>query len=392
MNYMIKRLLFNLITMRYLKWKLGVFVLLLYSCNAPNIEVVDFPYKLDSIAIDAPYLSAYANGFIQADDDLIFYGYNHWQHTIEKINITKRRLDGFIELEKEGPKGIQWFGKFMIYQDQLVATNYHEYVSTDLHLSNISRFRCDVIEAKNCMYAEDGQLFSNGTEGVHAANYRWLDCSESGKTIYAPVYPTGKTKASLNYKLPIGYKLNLADGEFQLLNVTYPKDLQEQSIEYLGLSRAQFVELEADRLLYNFPYCSKIFIYDAVTGETQEYKGTHLDEPVYVDPLRGAKNDVPVRERMEYEMKSQRFGRVFYHAALDCYSRIEYEKENDDLFHQRYNLDILDKDLKVIKRYKLPFQFAECYPYDKGLFFNIRNAENDDTQFYFVQSDFSQLL
>lgn len=64
MNYMIKRLLFNLITMRYLKWKLGVFVLLLYSCNAPNIEVVDFPYKLDSITIDAPYLSAYANGFI----------------------------------------------------------------------------------------------------------------------------------------------------------------------------------------------------------------------------------------------------------------------------------------------------------------------------------------
>lgn len=368
------------------------FLLAFSSCNTAKVEVMDLPYKLDSIAIDAPYLSAYTNGFIQADADLIFYGHNHWQHSIEKINITKRKQEGSIKLEKEGPKGIQWFGKFMIYQDQLVATNYHEYVSTDINLSNISRFRCDIIEAKNCMYAEDGQLFSNGTEGVHAANYSWLYSSRDGKAIYVPVYPVGKTKASLKYRLPIGYKLSVVDGTIKLLNITYPKDLQEQSVEYLGLSRAQFVELEADRLLYNFPYCSKIFIYDAVTGETQEYKGTHLDEPVYVDPLRGAKNDVPVRERMEYEMKSQRFGRVFYHPVWDCYSRIEYEKENDDLFHQRYNLDILDKDLKVIKRYKLPFQFAECYPYDKGLFFNIRNAENDDTQFYFVQSDFSQLL
>ena len=65
------------------------FLLAFSSCNTAKVEVMDLPYKLDSIAIDAPYLSAYTNGFIAINNGLIFYGHNHWQHTIEKINITR---------------------------------------------------------------------------------------------------------------------------------------------------------------------------------------------------------------------------------------------------------------------------------------------------------------
>ena len=139
--------------------------------------------------------------------------------------------------------------------------------------------------------------------------------------------------------------------------------------------------LNADRIIYNFPYSSNVYQYDR---QTQETLVMDMPSQTIANELDMKEFEISnAAEKGKKELTSSRFDWVHYSAEADKYYRVHhagYEDFNDkeaSRMRKAY-LMVYDEKNQTTKEYLLPSQFSAIYfIHDDVLYFDF-DGTNDE--------------
>ena len=132
-----------------------------------------------------------------------------------------------------------------------------------------------------------------------------------------------------------------------------------------------------DKIIYNFPYSSKVYLYDRQTQETLV-----MDMPSQTVPNELDMKEFDLSSWAETglkEMATSRFSWVYYSAEADKYYRVHYSEDEEENRKRKTYLMVYDEKKRTTKEYLLPTEFSEIYfIHDDVLYFDFDGT--NDTQ------------
>ncbi|SFF09164.1 DUF4221 family protein [Thermoflexibacter ruber] len=227
-------------------------------------------YDSIAISIDSSYLRFYnPHSFLKIKDTLLYYGYNHHNHSIDLFSLSNISIIKKINLDKEGPNGVaEAHSLFVSSPDSLFISNENE--STLYLVSGKGK-----VLKKWALWKILPQKFYEKNRYSATLEYP-LIYDKHQNTVYIrlfdyeygsknPDYQKGFQKAILG-------KLNLSNSQFTILPVFYPEDIQKNYKGYLQHMMCIFPLLDEEnrlqKLFFTFAASPNISYYDV---QKQQY-------------------------------------------------------------------------------------------------------------------------
>ena len=348
------------------------------SCVNREKEVLELTlvYQTDSIKIDVPYLSDYQKSSLSCrNDQILFYGYNRFLHSIDVLNLSSLSEVCSYELEKEGPRGVLNVMCFKEYQDKFIIQTMRDFLVYDPESGILKKYgNTDLL---NNTYTT--QVF-----GVSAGNYMYFECADD--QLYFNARPRSYLNDSTFYLKPTAIQLDINTGEVSLMDIPYPVELRDGLDFYASMADIQITRIK-NKLVYNFPYSSKIYVYDLESGSRKEYIG-EVGMSKKAPACGLAKNEKNAWQHMIYDMCALRYSPIYYHSSISKYSRIRYHKRESMKEQREYDIELFDKDFNLIAKYNIPFRFTSYNKTDDGLIFVVYTLATADEWFKFANVKF----
>lgn len=357
---------------------------LLNSCSNTQQKVVfkeKFEYDTLVIPIDYPYLSFYHTTALYEDGQKLYWGgYNHLTHSVDIFNLTERCTVESIELEPEGPNAIfkNKVNSFLFNDSLLVFRGYE-----------------GVIKIMN---RKDRNICGKVTPFTPEENYRLtyrgvlpgqfcggLNMRLCGNTMVTTVYPKGEP----TIEDVLAISVHLINGNVEHLPVSYPKEMEGDLLEY-GSMTYPYLTMSSDRIVYNFPYSSHVYVYnsDSKITEMLSMESSRTENLANRKPKINVKN---IEGNLDYESMSLRFSETYYDEESDTYVRVHH-KEKSDFFEKNVSFLMIYKNgTGETFEYLLPSTFSTRYYVHGGrVYFLLNNS--DDYELYFAVVDIDSLF
>ena len=342
----------------------------------------NWEYDSISIELDYPYLGFYygSSSIYVKNNDVFWAGYNHLAHSVDVVNLTKQRVVESIALESEGPNAIPYskIGSF-VFNDSLII--FKDFSNTLKFYSRDQRSVC-----KKVKLFESDDNWSINYIGVLPGQFSNSYSMKMYDNIMAlPVY--SKTKPSMDDVLIAS--INIGNNEKKCLDIAYPEDMDDDLGHYGSLTYP-VITLSSDRVVYNFPYSSRIYSYMLESGDTESL----FMESGMTGNRSEAKANMEARDfrkHFDYEDMSLRFCETFYDKCSDSYIRVHHDKKESFDDDGKSYLMIYDCRTDTSIEYGLPSCFSTRYYVANGFIYFLLNNNQDD-YLHFASVDIKALL
>lgn len=346
---------------------LAAIIILLSSCNNGKTfnGAIDKGLRFDtmSIVINYPYLSSYTlhSSYVKLDT-LFWSGYNHMTHCIDIFDLTNKKVHKTIQLEKEGPNGIINFSNYVLADTFLVFADYQNKISIFSIPNKTVYKRITPIPDSKYRLCYNGLLSGTYNSSI---SMRLHDNS----LIY-PIYPIKEQNADDI----LAVNLELPTCQYSNLPFVYPDEMIEDFSQYGSLTYISLMNYR-DRIVYNFPYSSNIYIYDKISSQI---KTIPLDSKITKN--KSKKMTAPKRDYSEvfkYEDETLRFRETYYFDKGNKYVRVHHNDINEDPNIRETYLVTYDNTTLNMKEYKIPHSFSHIYFATNESLVFLLNSSND---------------
>lgn len=326
------------------------------------------------VPIDYPYLGFYyQTAHYKSGNTLYWAGYNHMLHSIEVFDLTNRSIVCSFELEPEGPNGVarNMISNFAMNDSLLVFNTYNIGMKVLSWRDGKMRNTITPFSAE-----ENYQLIFRGTlDGAYAGGFgmRW-----KGEDVVMPIFAKNRQKMDDALALSV----NLRTSETEKLPLTYPDGMKDDLGRYGSLTCPYFTVGE-DRIVYNFPYSSLIYVFMSETGEVQTFAMNSNATPNRAEPKDANIKKRDIRKNVEYESMTLRFGEVYYDKASDTYVRMHFSARNEMFSEQDLYLMVYRCRTGEATEYELPKDFSSRFFVADGCVY-VLLKNHDDTHLRFA--------
>jgi len=339
----------------------------LFSCSKKQIIETDKLSLYDSVSISIDYslLSLYVKLVPYCIDNSVYAtGYNFYEHSIDFIDLTGGN-NFILSLQREGPNGVLPVQDYCFVADKIVCKDESGILTLSMDGSVIKRLSIKEL-------VSPAEKYSVRPRGGSLSDYQYLN-SWNDK-VFVSLSPVMKDDF-----VHIGKIYDVSKHLLEFLPPCYPSEVVDFA-QYLGsLSIPDINMHSADKIVYNFPFSSQVYLYDVGTAETKilDVRSQMIDNELDFEEWKG----MDLVDKAQKEISLSRFGRVYYSSSLDKYYRIHYGKENvDGGMPRNIYLMVFDESGSSIKEYLLPKQFTSQYFFlHDTLFFACRS--NNDMSF-----------
>ena len=354
-------------------WMAFIMVISMMSCSSPEgqkrtVSAGVLEYDSLSIPIDYPYLGFYyQTAYYQEGKNLYWAGYNHMLHSIEVFDLTNRCTVQSFELEPEGPNGIlkNQMSKFSMNDSLFVFECFR------LGIKVLSRK--DGTLRKTIVPLSEEEDFQLNYRGGMDANYsggfgmRW-----NGECLVMPIFAKNGQKMDDAFALSV----NLRTSEIENLPLAYPDVIKDELGKYGSLT-CPFLTVGEDRIVYNFAYSSRVYVYGKETGEVEAFDMRSNATPNQSEPKDANIKQRNFKKNFEYERKTLRFGEVYYDKTSDTYVRMHHA-ERAEMFGEQNNYLIVRRcKTGETLEYELPKDFSTRYFVTNGhAYFLLKNKDD----------------
>lgn len=358
-------------------------LLLLNLCSCTQQKTVfkeTFGYDTLVIPIDFPYLSFYHNAALYEDGNSLYWGgYNHLMHSVDIFNLTERRVVESIELAPEGPNAIlkNQVNSFLFNDSLLFFRGYEGEIKI---MNRKDRNICGKVVP---FTPEENYRLTY--RGVLPGQFRsGSDMRLCGNMIVTNVYP----KVEPTMEDVLATSIHFSTGNVEHLAISYPEEMEGDLFKY-GSMTYPYLTMASDRVVYNFPYSSRVYVYNTDSG---------LTETLYLDSSRTGnqseqKPEISVRNvegNFEYESMSLRFCETYYDEKTDAYVRVHYKEKDGILDKDVSYLMVYKGDAEETFEYPVPSAFSTRYYVHEGHVYFLMNNSND-YELYFAVIDIDSL-
>ena len=351
---------------------------LLISCSETQQKTMfkeTFEYDTLSIAIDFPYLSFYHTTALYAKENTLYWGgYNHLMHSVDIFSLTDRCAVESIELEPEGPDAIlkNRVSSFLFNDSLLIFRGYER----DIKIMD----RKDRTICGKVVPFSPEENYGLVYKGVLAGQFvGGLNMRLCNNTVITPVYPEGESSMGD----VLATSICLSDRCVAHLPVSYPKEM-EKDLSKFGSLTYPYLTVSSEKVVYNFPYSSHVYVYDINSGKTETFSlesertGNRSEQKPQIDAR-------DIQRNFEYECAALRFGETYYDKDTDTYVRVHYKEKDMPLDKEVSFLMIYKSKTEEAFEYPLPSDFSTRYYVHGGnIYFQMRSSNDDKVYFAVV--------
>ena len=343
---------------------LALVLLCLQSACSENPKhlVLDLTdYDSIAVTIDYPILSSYSRlqPYIR-NGDMYVVGYNHFEHYYDFINLSGGEHFS-VEMQREGADGVLTPSDFVVLQDEIVCKNQEGVIVVGMDGKVKNR-----LSMQELVHPEN--VYSATTRTATLGNYNYWDAD--GSRVFIPFYP-------LVSGIPAGKIYDAEKHALEPLPFSYPDSIQ-RAIRSLGGLSTPFVNGDADRIVYNYPVSSEVYLYDWKTKET---KVIDMRSLTVSNELAISEFNIPDQKgRFTKELKSSRFNWVHYHAESGRYYRVHLASIESlkTMFDRKSYLMVYDEKKNETKEYLLPADFSNAYVVQDDVMYVAYKKNTDD--------------
>ena len=328
----------------------------------PKHQVLDLTdYDSIAVTIDYPILSSYSRlqPYIR-NGEMYVVGYNHFEHYYDFINLSGGKHFS-VELQREGADGVLTPSDFVVLQDEIVCKNQEGVIVVGMDGKVKHRLPMQELVHPENVYSATPRTATLG-------NYNYWDAD--GNRVFIPLYP-------LVSGVPAGKIYDAEKHTLEPLPFSYPDSIQ-QAIQSLGSLSAPSVNGDADRIVYNYPISSKVYLYDWKTKDT---KVIDMRSLTVSNELDISEFNIPDQKgRFTKEMLSSRFNWVHYHAESGRYYRVHLAsiESMKKMFDRKSYLMVYDEKKNETKEYLLPEDFSNVYVVQGDVMYVAYKKNTDD--------------
>ena len=344
------------------------FVLALASCSQEvKHQVLELKeYDSISIAINYPYLSNYPHLTpCVREGELYVVGYNYFEHYFDYVNLSGGKHFS-VEMQREGTDGVLTPSRYWVLENGIVCQTQTGVVALDMEGKVQHR-----VSEKELVDPDDIYLIR--PRGAAMGNYDYE--GSLGSQCFIPLSPLNKEA-----DVAIGKVYDTDTRTLELLPALYPEAVKAL-FQVNSLTMPRINALNADRIIYNFPYSSKVYQYDR---QTQETFVMDMSSRTIANELEMKEFEISnAAEKGKKEMTTSRFDWVHYSVEADKYYRVHHSGYEDfnDMGAKRMRktyLMVYDEKDHITKEYLLPSQFSGIYfIHDDVLYFDF-DGTNDE--------------
>ena len=355
--------------------------LLLFSCShsvdSRKVCTLD-SYDSISLNIDYPLLNSYTKLSACKFQNAPFAGgYNHLTHSFDFISLSGS--DNFsIALDKEGPDGVLPTSSFCFAPSCIVLEDASGIIVLSYEGKIIYRIPSSYM---------DSQKYSMKPTGVSMGGLTNLSVTESDVTI--PLFPVNVCSENIS-TYNIGMEYNLSENKLSPIPVNYPSQLISQIEGFQGLVFPG-ISGYPDRILYNFPCSSSIYVYDRQSGITDSISMSSVEIPAELSPLDANSRKNP-RKKFEFQGLSPRYCEPHYDPISGKYFRIHYGPKSDMFDKERsIGLIVMDGNSRSSREYRFPNNFSEQYFVMDGIVYIQYKNPSDESYIHFAKVEIKDL-
>lgn len=327
-----------------------------------------------SIGITAEQLQRYfdACSFIK-NEETYLAGYNRFYHTIDFYNLSKGKHIRTVELDAQGPDKVRRMHNFAVHNDTVIFLS----------------------KTKNCIYlvdAQSGELISDhmffndivmsqgyyiGKKGLSYVRSNNFTYSKKRKSVLFEIQAIDIKPSNFYENYFIGEYM-IEDSSFQIIKTPYPEFLQQEQKYYADLLQPLMLNFP-EKVVYNFPAFSKIFVYNRKTLKTK----THNVKSQYIPNKAPYKSFKLFRnssswDNGDYILGTPQFKNLWHNKKANHYYRLNQSGFNHDKRGNRPKmyLHILNKRFQVLDEIRIHLSQRQVFPGKKGLYYFPENRQN----------------
>jgi hypothetical protein len=347
----------------------------LFSCSrsADSGKVVTLDsYDSISVSIDYPLLNSYTKlSACEFQGAPFVGGYNHLTHSFDFISLSDS--DNFsVSLDQEGADGVLPATGFCFTPSCIVLEDQSGIEVVSYQGKVINRI------PRSSM---DTDKYSMKPTGVSMGGLVNLSATE--RKVAIPLFPVNVSSENCS-TYSIGMEYDLSDNKLSSIPIKYPSRIVSQIEGLQGLVFSG-VSVYADKILYNFPCSSYIYVYDREKNVTDSIHMASVDIPSELSPLDANARKNP-RKKFEFESLSSRYCEPHYDSTSGKYFRIHYGPKSDMFQKDRLvGMVVMDSDGRSKREYRFPNNFSEQYFVMGGTIYIQLKDSSDDNSIRFAR-------
>ena len=298
--------------------------------------------RVGNISVDVTddCIQVYENSFCRATTaniDGVDYmvAYSDPLHCIDLIALNGTPSFQQIKLEKQGPNGAAGISGIFYYDNTFVLKTGFGFCRVDKEGKIISKWLLSDYLGKSQGY---GQRFPEQFEVFNF--YRHLGFDEKEGLVAQPLYKYEKVDGQYPTRILI-----LSCKDWQLvdeIDLVYPEKLKQE--KWLGcLGEVQALP-HGDKVIYNFPASSDIYVYDRKTKTTQ----VHSIAPQYMEAY------LRCEDEQDSGLSHGYFMPIRYDYRHNSFWRVQQRKVERGIANRSFSVTQLTSDFEVVGEYDIP--------------------------------------
>ncbi|RUA33767.1 MAG: hypothetical protein DSY77_08595 [Bacteroidetes bacterium] len=338
-----------------------------------NVDTVKFK-------ISAEFLDYYAIYDI-LDEENLFVGYNHFNHSLQFIDLHSKETKQTIKLERDGPSRIKTLSELLLLEDKIYLKTVPEWITIDHNGKVLER-----VNYSNLAEDLNNEYIIGGGFTISYTIKRELSIDQ--KSVYMRLYPVNlEANTPEFYTAPLFCKLNFDTKSVEIDPFLPYPELFRSGINYGILDKPSIIELE-DRLVYSFPNHSTIYVYDLKDSSIS----ANMVKSKKIDSVVDINQNGTLRDVMKSSLLGDTYHPIIYDKFRDLYYRvIRVIDETKD--EKEYYLQIINNEFKVLEEIELPDDKVYQNRYEvtrEGLYFQLMSSRGNIFSYMLVDVQVEQ--
>jgi|GEM_PF-6267657 len=256
---------------------------------------------------------------IEKEEYLI--GYNRNGHQLELYNLSQNSPFGFITLKKAGPDGVPTVSNLYVHNlDSIFILSFHK-----LLLINQAGKILKSIRINNSNSSEvnginfDQLVFCGSTENMNSMYF-----DDQTNRLFIPTKSVRSASEEIHYQPSLFGYLDLNTLDYTPIDISYPEEFKDRVFP-LAKPNISFYK---ERVIYNFPFSSEIFVYDINKRSAQSFPAKSKLSKNLSESIAYSKRNKDMELLREIFTRNPTFYKVIYDGYRKVYYRWHFA-END---------------------------------------------------------------
>ncbi len=341
----------------------------LIGCNNNSPKTFSYKVNTDTAKVELPnnFVDFYLKYDI-LDDQNLFVGYNHYDKSLQFIDLNNNETKYTIQLASDGPKKIGIVNHLFITKDKIFLKSTPEWIIMDHNGEILERVKySDFAQDLDNKYVIDG--------GLTMSYLQKIELAPDHQSVFMRLLPAiSEMNSAEIYEHPLFCKIKFYEKTAKIEPYLPYPEIFRKGVNYGILDKPSIIDLE-DRLIYSFPNHSTIYVY--------HFNDTTITSNEVVSEKIESIIEVSQNGDWEHIVRSSFAGNRYHPIHYDQFRGIFYRVirvKNDIQDVNEYFLQIIDNQFKVIDEVYLPSEKVDRNTFKvtkEGVFFQLMSSRGN---------------